>query len=168
MSANSFSPAQTSGRWTDEEDDQLRFHYYKQLNISSNNLGTSWSKIHDKIPWRTAKQIRERWTNHLDPQINKTPLTQIEKEEIDTKYLAIGPQWSQIAVEISLPSSKRTSLMVKNYWTSKKKSADRIPLPLPPQRILVPNRIQCLMSLERILAPDRSQYLMSVQRILNG
>ena len=30
-----------------------------------------WSEIAKRLPGRVGKQCRERWTNHLDPKINK-------------------------------------------------------------------------------------------------
>ncbi len=34
-----------------------------------------WSKIAAELPGRIGKQCRERWHNHLNPDINKKPWT---------------------------------------------------------------------------------------------
>lgn len=34
-------------------------------------LGAKWSKIKEMLPGRSAKQCRERFINHLDPNLKK-------------------------------------------------------------------------------------------------
>lgn len=38
----------------------------------------NWSKIADHLPGRIGKQCRERWHNHLNPEIRKDRWTEEE------------------------------------------------------------------------------------------
>lgn len=49
------------------------------------------------IKRRSAKQCRERWHNHLDPNINKDPITIAEERKIFEYYKIHGNKWAQIA-----------------------------------------------------------------------
>ena len=60
-------------KWTPTEDEML-----KQL-VASHGA-KHWGDICTKLKGRTGKQCRERWHNHLDPNIRKDPWT---KEEDD-------------------------------------------------------------------------------------
>ena len=56
-------PGLIKGHWTPEEDKKLR-----ELVAEGRK---NWGQVAGQIPGRTSKQCRERWCNHLDPNINK-------------------------------------------------------------------------------------------------
>ena len=49
--------------------------------------------IHD----RSGKQCRERWINHLDPDINKDKWSEEEEEKVFRDYLMYGNRWKEIS-----------------------------------------------------------------------
>ncbi|DBA00778.1 TPA: hypothetical protein N0F65_004683 [Lagenidium giganteum] len=97
-------PGLVKGHWSYEEDSILERMVLQGCH--------SWAEVATAIPGRTAKQCRERWRNHLDPSINKSPFTPEEDITIQRAYETLGNRWTQIA-EL-LPG--RTEDAVKLRW----------------------------------------------------
>ncbi|KAG9305407.1 hypothetical protein G9A89_011540 [Geosiphon pyriformis] len=60
--------------------------------------------------------------------VNKNPFTEVERTRINYRFLLVGPQWSRIAQEISSSASKRTPLMVRNYWIRNERRIEHVRL----------------------------------------
>ena len=63
LEINQLNHLQKSG-WTPEEDGNLQI-------IVSQLGATNWAQIASLLPGRISKQCRERWINHLDPNLSK-------------------------------------------------------------------------------------------------
>jgi hypothetical protein len=63
------------GPWTQAEDDMLAQNVKK---FGAKN----WSYIAQALPGRIGKQCRERWHNHLNPDIKKNKWTDEEDRRI--------------------------------------------------------------------------------------
>ncbi|OMJ91122.1 hypothetical protein SteCoe_6386 [Stentor coeruleus] len=72
------------------------------------------NKVHNYMNIRNGKQCRERWANHLDPNLNREPWSNEEDEIIVMKQIQSGNKWS----DISKLLLGRTENQVKNRWKS--------------------------------------------------
>lgn len=52
-----------------------------------------WTEATEVIKGRSGKQIRERWFNILNPQINKSKWTEEEEKLLFQLYQKFGPKW---------------------------------------------------------------------------
>jgi hypothetical protein len=109
-------PEINKGSWKKEED-TLILHLIEIY-------GNSWSKISKIIKTRTGKQIRDRYTNVLAPNINKNKFSVDEDKLLIQLYQKFGAKWSKIHTFFK----NRTTDMIKNRFHSslKKKYDDYI------------------------------------------
>ena len=109
MSTNETRPL----HWTDEEDQKLiELHEHYSQQESSKGL---WTLVSNNLPERNPKQCRERYINHLQPGLDKSPLSVKEWELLDELHGIYGNQWSHIAMHF--PS--RMANHIKNQWNTR-------------------------------------------------
>ena len=80
------------------------------------NLGVkNWSEIAKHMPNRAGKQCRERWHNHLSPEVVKADWTEEEQWKLFLSHKLNGNKWTQISVVLQ----GRSDNSIKNHWNSK-------------------------------------------------
>lgn len=108
--------------WSQIEDDLL-------LKIVVSRGAKAWSSIakeinamvHNSVNIRQGRHCRERWYNHVDPELKKGNWTESEDQNLLRLHKEFGNKWSEIAKKI--PGRNENS--VKNRFNSlvKKKPA---------------------------------------------
>ena len=78
------------GAFSPSEDEQIRGCIRQGI--------TDWNEIMKFLSGRSAKQIRERWNNHLDPSLNHGPWTAEEDRILLASQEKFGNSWKQVSV----------------------------------------------------------------------
>ncbi len=98
-----------------------------------------WTVMSAIVKTRTAKQCRERWENFADPvrdaasrvrsncswadtsrgraqDIDQTPLSPREEQQLLQLVKAHGPKWAEIAKKLPQRAGRRPAQHLKNHW----------------------------------------------------
>ena len=104
---NILDPNRVKGPWTKEED-------LKLIELVKKFGPEKWSNISTYLPGRLGKQCRERWFNHLNPEVRKTGWSKEEEWALFLLHRKYGNSWSIFSEKIP----GRTDNTIKNHWNS--------------------------------------------------
>jgi hypothetical protein len=109
-----------------EEDDRLR-------ELVSRLGDTNWRAIAGKMPRRSRRQCRERWSNYLSPTVCNGTWSLWEDDMLRSKVHEHGRKWRTI--QAFFPG--RTDVNIKNHWKTmqrveaRKEKLDALEDPVP-------------------------------------
>ncbi|XP_022861681.1 transcription factor MYB119-like [Olea europaea var. sylvestris] len=98
------------GQWTEEEDRKL-------IELVMQYGPRNWTMIAEKMVLRAGKQCRERWLNHLRPNIKKDDWSEEEERLLIEVHKRVGNKWAEIAKYIA----GRTENSINNHWNATKR-----------------------------------------------
>jgi hypothetical protein len=158
------NPSLVKGSWTREED-ELIITFVREKGTKD------WTKLASLLPGRIGKQCRERWRNHLDPEVNRTAWTEEEDQILIAMCEKLGSKWVKIAE--FLPG--RSDNSIKNRWNStlKKKleyernGGQRPRRGRPPQHLVAQRRLEKPFSADDIPKPPKFDDMVSELRDSN-
>lgn len=118
------NPELIKGPWTKEEDEKV-------IELVRKYGPKKWTLIARFLKGRIGKQCRERWHNHLNPNIKKTAWTEEEDKIIYQAHQQWGNQWAKIAKllpgeYLNAPIAMEPSLIIifRTYGQCNKKSLE--------------------------------------------
>jgi hypothetical protein len=144
------NPDLVKGSWTGAEDQVI-------VNWVAEHGLKDWRSLAAQLPGRISKQCRERWHNHLSPNVVKSDWTEEEDNLLIECHAKWGNKWSKIAGALH----GRTDNAIKNRWNSSlKRRLERIQNGLDPivkrgRRPKLPEPRPSMPVVQQIATPEK-------------
>lgn len=109
--SRSYKSQNRRNKWTSSDDEKLK-------KAVSQHGERNWCAISRLIPGKNAKQCRERWNSHLNPQLSTKSWTINEDQTLLQLHYIYGNQWSTIA--LFLPGRCGNSVKNRYNWLERR------------------------------------------------
>ena len=103
-------PGNRKVQWTEDEDEIIT----EAVTSCGKKAFTKWSDLARKLPGRIGKQVRDRWVNHLNPNIDHGPFTREDDMKLWRGQKQLGKKWVDISTKFF--NSTRSENKLKNRW----------------------------------------------------
>eukprot|EP00510_Aplanochytrium_minuta_P006844 CAMPEP_0184034232 /NCGR_PEP_ID=MMETSP0955-20130417/4339_1 /TAXON_ID=627963 /ORGANISM="Aplanochytrium sp, Strain PBS07" /LENGTH=668 /DNA_ID=CAMNT_0026320853 /DNA_START=199 /DNA_END=2205 /DNA_ORIENTATION=- len=111
-------PGLRKGPWTPEEDGLL----IGLVNSEACDFDSvNWGELSMKVPGRSAKQCRERWSYNLDPRIKKGKWSELEDKILVEAQATFGNRWAHISTLFQGRTENAVKTRFKSLLRAKKK-----------------------------------------------
>ncbi|KAL2500065.1 myb domain protein [Abeliophyllum distichum] len=142
------------GQWTPEEDRLL-----VEL-VEKHGVG-KWCVIAQKLSGRLGKQCRERWHNHLKPDLKKDRWSDEEDKMLIEAHRVLGNKWAEMTRR--LPG--RSENTIKNHWNATKRRILSRKDNTPKYNTLLQNYIKTVISSSNYIKPIENSSSASISSI---
>lgn len=105
-------PGARKGQWTEEEDSAV---LTAVQSVGDENF-TRWSELASRLPGRVGKQVRDRWVNHLNPNVSHLPFSKDDDLLLWEGHSQVGKRWVEISTKFF--KGTRSENHIKNRWYS--------------------------------------------------
>lgn len=102
-------------KFTKEEDVRL-------TRLMIENPKYNWEEVAEIMKTKSARQLKDRWQNYLDPSLDRSPFSEEEDAIILELYPQIGKRWKLMASH--LPNRSPVDVRNRCYLLLRKESKD--------------------------------------------
>ena len=107
------------GQWSKEEDEEL-------VRLVTQFGTRKWSSVSRALNGRVGKQCRERWNNHLRPDIRRGSWSTKEESKLIELHKVLGNKWADIAKGLPGTDGKCGEEPLERDVTKERRNAERI------------------------------------------
>lgn len=118
-----------SGVWSPEEDSKLRNFILNGDNKWGDIAEILNTEFHCDLKVRTGKQCKERWNNHLDPQMNRGSWTLEEDFNLIDAHIQYGNKWNRISKILITRTESSIKNRIKSLINKEKQELNNLQAP---------------------------------------